>query len=275
MSGQSGHSQGNSQSQFSQDIPAFQRDALTSLYNQAQNQFGQTNAATSGQVPGVSDYINKVNAGALGGFQNDLRGGVYQNMGNQRALQQSLQQSMNNPSATSQIYGQIMGGQGNNYADAMKASYITDANRAQQNMLGNLDARAAASGMSGGSRHGVATAQGMNDINTNLQRNMATTGYETFDKDLQNKLNVAQQADAGTLARQQMLSGMIGQQQGVQTGAQNAGHNMQNLGMGSFAPSMIPWQNLSNYSNVIGQPNVLSQGSSSSNSSSKSGGGGL
>ena len=275
MSGQSGHSQGNSQSQFSQDIPAFQRDALTSLYNQAQNQFGQTNAATSGQVPGVSDYINKVNAGALGGFQNDLRGGVYQNMGNQRALQQSLQQSMNNPSATSQIYGQIMGGQGNNYADAMKASYITDANRAQQNMLGNLDARAAASGMSGGSRHGVATAQGMNDINTNLQRNMATTGYETFDKDLQNKLNVAQQADAGTLARQQMLSGMIGQQQGVQTGAQNAGHNMQNLGMGSFAPSMIPWQNLSNYSNVIGQPNVLSQGSSSSNSSSKSGGGGI
>lgn len=275
MSGQSGHSQGNSQSQFSQDIPAFQRDALTKLYNQAQQQFGITNAATNGQMPGVNDYVSKVNQGAMSNYQNDLKGGVYQDMGNQKALQQSLQQSMNNPSATSQIYGQIMGGNGNNYADAMKASYVTDANRAQQNMLGNLDARAAASGMSGGSRHGVATAQGMNDINTNLQKAMATTGYQTFDKDLQNKLNVAQQADAGTLARQQMLSGMIGQQQGVQTGAQNAGRNMQNLGMGSFAPSMIPWQNLSNYSNVIGQPNVLSQGSSSSNSSSKSGGGGI
>jgi len=45
--------------------------------------------------------------------------------------------------------------------------------------------------------------------------------------------------------------------------------------MGSFAPSMIPWQNLSNYSNVIGSPNVLSSGNSSSNSSSKSGGGGV
>ena len=275
MSGQSGHSQGNSQSNFNQTIPQFQQDALKQLYAQAQNQFGVTNAATNDQIPGANNFINQVNQGAMGGFQNDLKGGVYQDMGNQKALRDSLQQSMNNPSATSQIYGQMMGGNGNNYADAMKASYITDANRTQQNMLANLDARAAASGMSGGSRHGTATAQGMNDINSNLQRNMATTGYETFDKDLQNKLNVAQQADAGTLARQQMLSGMIGQQQGVQTGAQQAGQNMQNLGMGSFAPSMIPWQNLSNYSNVIGSPNVLSSGNSSSNSSSKSGGGGV
>ena len=275
MSGQSGHSQGSSLSNFNQTIPQFQQDALKQLYSQAQNQFGVTNAATNAQIPGANNFINQVNQGAMNGYQNDLKGGVYQDMGNQKALQDSLKQSMNNPSATSQIYGQMMGGNGNNYADAMKASYITDANRTQQNMLANLDARAAASGMSGGSRHGTATAQGMNDINSNLQRNMATTGYETFDKDLQNKLNVAQQAVAGTLARQQMLSGMIGQQQGVQTGAQQAGQNMQNLGMGSFAPSMIPWQNLSNYSNVIGSPNVLSSGYSSSNSSSKSGGGGL
>jgi hypothetical protein len=271
MSGQSGSS--SSQSSFNQKIPKFQEDALKQLYGQANTQYGQTAGSIAGRTPGADSFINNVNQGAMGGYNDALQGGVYQNMGNQQALQDSLQQSLANPSATSQIYGQVMGGQGNNYADAMKASYITDANRAQQNMLGNLDARAAASGMSGGSRHGTATAQGMNDINSNLQKNLATTGYETFNQDLQNKLGIAQQADQGTLQRQQMLSDMIGQQQGVQTGALNQGQNMQNLGMGSFAPGMVGWNNMSNYANTIGSPNVLSSGSSSS--SSKSGGGGL
>lgn len=271
MSGQSGSS--SSQSSFNQKIPKFQEDALKKLYGQAASNYGTTRGTIAQQTPGANNFINQINQGAMGGYNDALQGGVYQGMGNQQALQDSLAQSMANPSATSQIYGQVMGGQGNNYADAMKASYITDANRAQQAMLGNLDARAAASGMSGGSRHGTATAQGMNDINSNLQKNLATTGYETFNQDLQNKLGIAQQADQGTLARQQMLSDMIGQQQGVQTGALNQGQNMQNLGMGSFAPGMMNWQNLSNYSNTIGSPTVLSNGSSSS--SSKSGGGGI
>jgi hypothetical protein len=130
--------------------------------------------------------------------------------------------------------------------------------------------------MSGGSRHGIATSQGMYDINSNLQKNLADTGYNTFDKDLANKLNIAQQADQGTLARQQLMSNMLGQQQGVQTGALNAGGQMQNLGMGSMAPTMMPWQNMSNYANSIGSPTVLSSGGSSGNSSAMgvSGGGG-
>jgi len=268
MSGGGSYSQSNAknQSNFNQSIPQWQSDALTKMYGAAANTFGNTGNAINAQAPGAQSYIDQTNSAAMPEWKNQLAGGVYQGMDNANQLSNSLQQSLSNPTATSQIYGQMMGGNGNNYADAMKASYLGDANRATDNMLSNLDSRAAASGMSGGSRHGVATSQGMYDINSQLQKNLADTGYNTFDKDLQQKLNIAQQADSGTLARQQMMSDMLGQQQGVQTGALNAGGQMQNLGMGSFAPSMMPWQNMSNYANSIGSPTVLSSGGSSGNS---------
>ena len=269
-------SKANNQSNFNQKIPKWQSDALTKMYGAAASTFGNTGNSINQQMGGAQDYINRTHQSAMPEWQSQLSGGVYKGMDNANALSNSLQQSLSNPTATSQIYGQMMGGQGNNYADAMKASYLGDANRATDNMLANLDSRAAASGMSGGSRHGVATSQGMYDINSQLQKNLADTGYNTFDKDLANKLNIAQQADQGTLARQQMMSGMLGQQQGVQTGALNAGGQMQNLGMGSFAPTMMPWQNMSNYANSIGSPTVLSSGGSSgsSNAMGVSGGGG-
>ena len=274
VGGNGSSSRSNNQSQFQQSIPQWQVDAITKMYNAAAGTFGGVGNSINQQMGGVQDYINRTNQSAMPEWQNQLNGGVYQNMDNANKLSESLQQSLNSPTNTQNIYSQMMGGNGNNYADAMKAGYTADANRATDNMLANLDARAAASGMSGGSRHGVATSQGMYDINSNLQKNLARTGYETFDKDLQNKLGIAQQADQGTLARQQMMSGMLGQQQGVQTGALNSGGQMHNLGMGSFAPGMMPWQNISNYANSIGSPNVLSSGNSYGSSNSKGGGGG-
>ena len=44
---------------------------------------------------------------------------------------------------------------------------------------------------------------------------------------------------------------------------------VQNLGMGQFAPTMIPWQNMQNYAATIGQPTILSKGSSSGSSRGK------
>ncbi len=269
-------SKANNQSQFNQSIPKWQSDALTNMYGAAANTFGNTDNAIAGQTPAAQSYIDQTNQAAMPEWKNQLNGGVYQGMNNAGALSNSLQQSLSSPTNTQSIYAQMMGGNGNNYADAMKASYLGDANRATDNMLSNLDARATASGMSGGSRHGIATSQGLYDINSNLQKTLAQTGYDTFNQDLNNKLNIAQQADSGTLARQQMMSDMLGQQQGVQSGALGMGQNMQNLGMGSFAPSMMPWQNMSNYANSIGSPTVLNSGSSSGNSNAMgmSGGGG-
>lgn len=278
MSGGGSYNQSNAknQSNFNQTIPQWQSDALTKMYNAAAGTFGNTGSAISGQTPGAQSYIDQTNQSAMPEWQNQLSGGVYKGMDNANALSNSLQQSLSSPTNTQQIYGQMMGGNGNNYADAMKASYIGDANRATDNMLANLDSRAAASGMSGGSRHGVATSQGMYDINSNLQKNLAQTGYDTFNQDLNNKLGIASQADSNTLARQQMMSGMLNSQQGVQSNALGQGQNMQNLGMGSFAPTMMPWQNMSNYANSIGSPTVLNSGGSSGNSSAMgvSGGGG-
>ena len=262
-------SSSSNQSQFQQQIPKWQSDALTQMYNAAAGTYGNVGNTINQQMGGAQDYINQTNRAAMPEWQNQLAGGVYQGMDNANRLSQSLQQSLNAPTNTQSIYAQMMGGQGNTYADAMKAGYAADANRATANMLSNLDARATASGMSGGSRHGTATSQGMYDINSNLQKNLADVGYNTFDKDLQNKLNIAQQADQGTLARQQLMSNMLGQQQGVSTGALGMGQNMQNLGMGAFAPGMMPWQNISNYANALGSPTVLSSGSSSGKSNAK------
>jgi len=147
----------------------------------------------------------------------------------------------------------------------MKNQYVDDANRATDNMLGNMDARATASGMSGGARHGTAIARGMDDINRNLQRNLAETGYDTIDKDLTRKLGIASQADANNLARfqgnQQLIGDAIAQQQsGMQSGLES-GINMQNLGMGSFAPTMQQWDILNAYGGALGGPLTLSGGS--------------
>ena len=203
-------SNANNQSQFQQKIPKWQSDALTKMYGAAESAYGNVGNTINQQMGGAQDYINQTNQAAMPEWQNQLGGGVYQGMDNANRLSESLQQSLNAPTNTQSIYAQMMGGQGNTYADAMKAGYTADANRATANMLANLDARATASGMAGGSRHGTATSQGMYDINSNLQKNLADVGYNTFDKDLTNKLNIAQQADQGTLARQQMMSGMLG-----------------------------------------------------------------
>lgn len=246
-------------SNFGQNV--FNEAALKQLYDKAASLYGAQVQGTNKLQPQAQGYINTVNKNALGDWVHQLQGGAYSGVSGADIYGQ-LKNSLNTPSNTSQIYAQMMGGKGNNYADAMKAQYIKDANRAEQQMMGNLDARAAASGMSGGSRHGVAEGLGMQGINDSLQKQLATTGYETFDKDLANKLGIAQMADQSTLTRQQMLQDMLAQKQGSATGALSNAGTMQNLGMGSFAPQQINWQNLQQYLAAIGGPTVLNRGTS-------------
>jgi len=256
---------------FEQNVYGPQSNALEQLYGQVGNLFNQTNLGMQNQIPGAVNNMQNIQNQAMPAWQQQMQGGAYQGMDLQNQLMGSLNQSMNSPTATQEVNNMIMGGQGNNYADAMKNQYIQDANRAQGNMLSNLDARASAAGMSGGSRHGIATAQGMRDINQNLQSNMAQTGFNTFDQDLNRKLQIAGQADQGTLQRQQMMQQMLGGQQQAMAGGLQQGQGMQNLGMGTFAPYMAPWQAAGAYSNAIGAPTVLSQGAGSGSGSSKGG----
>lgn len=275
MGGAASGSKSKSKSSFQDRVWGGQSGALQDLYGNAQDLFNQTNTGMQGLQPGATqnmqDTYNQVNPA----YQEQLQGGAYRDMGLQNQLMGSLNQSMNQPSAMSQINAMTMGGEGNNYADAMRDQYIQDANRAQDRMMANTDARAAASMMSGGSRHGIAQGLGMESINDSLQSSLAKTGYDTFEADLQRKLDIAQQADQGNLARQQMMSGMIGRQNQAQQGAIQGGQNMQNINMGQYAPQMMPWDAIGEYGNVIGRPTILGSGKQSGSAGSLSASGGV
>lgn len=279
MGGHSSSSNGstNSNSQFSQEIPQFQQDALKRLYNTTAGLFGGINKKTGMQVPGVRNYVNQVNNSVMPAYQNDLQGGAYAGQDYGKQLSDSLSSTLNNPSNTQQVYSSIMGGNGNTSLDALKSSLEANAGRSLALNQGTNAAQAEAAGMSGSSRQGVYDALNKSLSDQNLQSTEANLGYNSFNQDLSNKLGIAGQADSNTLARQQMLAGLLGQKQDTIDSAIGQGGTIQNLGMGSFAPTMIPWQNLSNYSNIVGAPTVLSKGTSvsSGNSSSKGGGGGI
>lgn len=275
MGGSSSKSDSSSDGYFKNDVWGGQAPYLQNLYGQAQKLFGQTNQQMQGQIPGAINDMGQLTDQAQNAWQDQVGGGVYKDMGLQNSLMQSLNQSLNNPSAMSEMNAMIMGGEGNNYADAMKATYMKDAENSSNQMLRTMDARVAGSGMSGGARHGMAIGEGFGDINENLQRNLAQTGFNTFDKDLDRKLEIAGMADQGTLSRQQLMGNMLGNQQQTQNQGINNGQLMQNLNLGQFAPYMLPWQAMGAYANTIGGPTILGEGTQSGNSSSKAVGGGV
>jgi|GEM_PF-2011136 hypothetical protein len=221
-----------------QNISPEQQSALSDLWDAGRNFIGQdqsgmndwfNNRSSIGQAEsqGAANNMRQMQGQAQGAWGNQLQGGAYAGQNIAGGLAKSLGESLNNPSAMQDINSMIMGGSGNNYADAMKSQYMQDAGQAQDQMMGNMDARAAAAGMSGGSMHGTAIGRGMEDINRNLQGAMARTGYETFDKDLNRKLGIAQQADQGTLARQGMMMNMLGQKNQTMQNAIGQTGNMQ------------------------------------------------
>lgn len=271
MSGSLGKSESESESasNFNQKVWPGQASALTNMYNQGNNLYGQTNNQLQGAIPGAVNQQNQVFDTANPAWQNQLGGGATQNMGLQNQLTDSLTQSLNNPSAMSEMNAMIMGGSGNNYADALKSNFLNDAQLAQQRMMSNTNLGALDAGQSGSSRHGIQQALGNEGILSNLQNNMTNVGYNSFEDDLDRKLDIASQADQGTLARQQLMGNMIGGQNQAQQSAVTAGSGMQNLGMGQFAPMMMPWQSMGNYANVLGQPTVLGSGSMAGDSDSK------
>lgn len=262
-------SESDSQGQFKQDVWSGQTGALGGLYNQASNLFNQSNAGMQGVTPQAQQYIQNVQQNAMSPWLNQMQGGAYANLGLGNQLMTSLNQSMQQPSKTAEINAMIMGGEGNTYADAMAEKYRRNMDTANKNMLANLDARAAAAGMSGGSRHGIAQAKGFADNAAEYQSQMAQLGYNTFNEDLQRKLAIAQQADQATLQRQQMMQNMLGQQQQAMAGGLGMAPQMQNLGMGAFAPYMMPWQAMGQYANVIGRPTILGSGNMAGNSDAK------
>lgn len=319
---------GGSNNNFNQNIWSGQNGPLTNMYDRAGNLYKSNNQAISALKPEITGTMRDTRDTATGAWKDALAGGAYSDI-NTDNLVSSLDRSMasgvpeasssligslNNslnreftpsgPTNTQRIYNQIMGGEGNNYADAMKGQYLADANLAQQNMLSNLDARTGASGMTGSSRQGIAQGLGLQGINRNLQEQLARTGYETFDKDLSNKLSIAEQADTNNLNRENMylsdtaraqglgfdelnnsrsatladrsgardaMGNLVGAKEATSNNAMNFSDAIANLGMGILEPLMAKWGNMAGYSGTIGGPTILNSGTGSSWNNSSGG----
>lgn len=234
--------------------------------------FGQSYGQLNNQVGGVTEASQGAVAQSNPAQQQQLGGGFDYN----KNLMDQYKQGLNSgPSAESQINASIMGGQGNNYADAMKNSMQTDANLAMNNMMNNVDARMSGGDMSGSSRGDIMQSQGAQNINQNLQRELTGVGYNTFDKNLDRNLGIAQRADSNQAANMRGLESLMSGQMGSQNQAQQSGlggvgtqqQNMMNTMMPSYAGIDMLAQMAGAPSGA--SPLVLANGSGSGSSSSK------
>ena len=232
QSGQQSNNQSSSSggsfnsSESSQDVWAGQSPHLVDVYNAGGDAYGQAQQGISGLQPGVSADMANAQQQAMGGFGSQMGGGF-----------------------ASGLQGQVGP---NSYVNALKGDMMNDANLIKQQNLGGLDARAAASGMSGSTGYHSAANKMANNIDRSTLQGMNNLGFQAHNQGVQNQMNLANMMDRN-------------QQFGVgQTGA------MQQAAMNQFNPHMMGLNAAGQYANIIGGPTVLGQSSSSGGSSQSS-----
>ncbi len=261
---------------FNQRVAGFQVPYLNQLFSQAGNLFGQTLGGMQGLQGGVSNQLGNIFGSMQNPWQGQLQGGAYQNVDANRIIS-GLERSMQSPSQMGRLNESIMGGTGNTFLGGMEDILRRQSQDRLNTGLRSLDQRAAAAGMGGSSPYRNLQQQTVSDAQQGLADRMGRLGYETFDKDLGLKMDIARQADAANLERQRMLTGMLGDKQAAMQGGLNFGQNMAGQAMGQYSPFMMPWQTMGMYANAIGNPLVLGRGtmSSKASGSSKSAGFGI
>lgn len=266
------YSQMNQSGNSTQRIPKWQQRAQKEVFNAAKDMFGAQGNSLKSLLPQLQSQLSSSNAKVQDLINQNSVGGAFSDV-NPTELLGKIESFRNTPSQSSGLYEQIMGGKGNSYLDAMKDSLLKDAQRRRDLSTASLDARLAGGGMSGGARHGVAQALIDRDINDSLANQMTQVGYNTFENDLQNKLNIARQADSNSLARDQMFTNtanqlISGKDANMDAALEGQYRNIGNI-FGLASLNNMPWTNLQNYSAAIGNPTVLTN--STSNGSSYSG----
>lgn len=235
-SGQQSNSNGSSssfnQSSGTSDIWDGQSPSLQNLYAQNTDQYTQALAGINGLQPEVQQQVQDAYGNAATGMTNQSNGGF------SAGLQGNV-----GPNA---------------YTGALKQNIADDAQLLKQQNLGGLDARAAASGMSGSTGYRDQVAKMTNNADENALNQMSQLDFNAQNQGIQNQMQLAQQMN-----------------QAQQFGAAGA-NNLQSAAMNQFNPFMSGMQATGMYGNIIGAPTVLSQssssgGGSSSNSSSSSG----
>lgn len=287
MSGSASSGKSESASQgmnsfFQQDkIWKPQRNYLKDTYGQAQNLFNNFDPHQyDAQFNELNANIKGLNSQTQAGWEKMMQGGIQD-----RDLEAAIRNSMNSPSEVGKMYENIVGGPGNTYIDpmvqAMKAGQMD--NLKQQLATTNMGAVGA--GQAGSSRHGVAEGLMRAMANNQMLDKEATMRGENYDRDMQWKMGIAQQADQGRASAQERAMQMLANknasmQQGIQANTQMQ-QNARSLLDNAMQQGNLGWDNYNRYKSGIGAPLVLGSsggsGSSSGSSSSKqqSTGGGM
>ena len=282
MGGSLGGSKSNSSggSQYKSEVWDGQGDFLKDMYAQAGNLFGNQGEYTgrmNNMAGDLTGYMQQIMQGAQGGYQNQMGGGSY---GDTSDMRNQLMDSMRSTAGGSQMgnmYESIVGGKGNTYIDPMVDAMKASGQQTLDTQQSSTAMDAAKMGQGGSNRHAMQNAMQANNMNTQMMDRETNMRGGAYDKDLQMKMDIARQADAGIQSTQDRLQGMMAGADRNQQGAMNAGANMQNLGMGSMAPWMqaqqSPWDAMNQYAGVLGGPTILGSGSANQSGSSKSAGG--
>lgn len=236
------------------------------LFDQSQQGLGQM----QGQANALAPFMQQIMQGGMGGYEGLLSGG---SIGDTSDIRSELMNRIKGQEGSNmgRMYQSIVGGQGNEYidpmVDAMKQSGMENLDRMQAGT--GMDATAM--GQTGSSRHAMENAMQSRDMNRDMMDREQYMRGGAYDKDLDMKMNIARMADTNEGQAQDRLLTMMGQSDQNVGAGMGFGQGMQNLGMGSMAPSyqsqMMPWNMMGQYSNMMGAPTVL--GSASSKGGSK------
>lgn len=254
-----GASNAGNESQFRQNIWGPQGDSLSGLYSALEGLFNTTNQGMQGQTPGAVNNMQGIFNSANPVWQNQMEGGSYQGM----PLQENYQDALKGGGNEQFINESVMGGAGNNYVDAMKNQMQQDSDQRLGRSLAMNDARAAGYQQSGSSRHGLTESRLYDDANDRLATQQTGLGYNTFDKDLDRKLDIARNADKFDMFKIQNTGDMLGNDNAARRGGLDFSKQMPGLNMSQFAPGMAPWAPAGKYSSGVGPPTVLGEGSGS------------
>ena len=204
----------NKQSQSSDPAKVWEQQApyLQNLYSRAQQ--------TSNQGQGQG-FANQINQGAQSGFNQQMQGG-FQNP----YLNQGLQ-------SFGGMQNQALGG-------AIDAGLGQISNNFNRNIMPGINAGAAGTNTSGGSRQGIAQGLAASDANRQASDFVNQMQSNNFQGQMQNQLNAYNQ-----------MGNLQGQQNAAQAGAMNMAPQLSNLGFGA------QYGDLSALRQLLGSPTVL------------------
>jgi hypothetical protein len=235
-----GSSDSSSTTKFSEGFEENQLPYLQDLWGSGMDLYGMGMGYNPLMFSGGANLMGSMDQ-MYPAWGNLMTGGSYAGLDVTNDYNTAFSNLMNPSSYTQDIYADIMGGEGNSYAEALESELRSNQQETLGQSLAMLDQRAGL--MSGSSTWENAMADIISDSNAELDTTLAGIGYDTFDKDLKQKLDIAKMADAnwmtGATRAMDAAEGSLGGVNATMGGGLTFGSDMFNAGMQQYmAPFM-------------------------------------